>query len=63
MSWKYLLVIIPLFIVIELYLITKLFSLISQPSDLLVALGVLGIGLDMIIIIKLYTTIKKHIKF
>ncbi|GAB3356900.1 hypothetical protein GCM10027566_20110 [Arachidicoccus ginsenosidivorans] len=63
MNWKYLLIIVPLFIVAELFLITKLFSMISQPSDLLVFLGVFGIGLDIFAIIKLYTLLKKHIKY
>jgi len=63
MNWKYLLIIIPLFILAELYLITKLFSMISQPSDLLVFFGVFGIGLDIFAIIKLYTLLKKHIKY
>jgi|GEM_PF-2917839 len=63
MNWKYLLIIVPLFILAELYLITKLFSMISQPSDLLVFLGVFGIGLDIFAIIKLYTLLKKHIKY
>ena len=63
MNWKYLLIIIPLFILAELYLITKLFSMISQPSDLLVFFGVFGIGLDIFAIIKLYALLKKHIKY
>jgi hypothetical protein len=37
--------------------------MISQPSDLLVFLGVFGIGLDIFAIIKLYTLLKKHIKY
>jgi len=63
MNWKYLLIIIPLFIVVELFLITKLFSMISQPSDLLVFFGVFGLGLDIFVIIKAYSLIKKHIKY